>query len=619
MALFSVRVASISIAWGMIFELPRRQVQSTRQRILLMQTNIQVTNKTTRFEPDFTPTSSTENTEIVLLNGHKLRYTDSVKNRMTDVCPVCQEALFSEEKGIIERPCQHFEHQECMLRRIAADNRVTAINTCTVCVNKKPNNKENIFYNKGTDWLIKADRICEREGCLYVRKQNDKAEAPDCPYPYSMFPDHGNATGFLHQYGKLVDNLIVTQLGHSGIKAVEFHVDNITEERQNEMERKYGKENDLGKLAQQLDENHRRAEECLATLEQKFNQDFEYGTDHINSENMMNDSEKNIRDRIREAKQALTNKTASKCLIDLRTALENDREHSGSWGSPEVSSMIALSNPNPHELIPGLAESTDVDFALVRNFTVDGVNHPFEVRVDTKNISESKSVNETVTNIINCVRCELMMSKLMKSYPAYFDDKTKVYLKTPFDYWGDKIEIVCSDNKEQTHVIKLSEVFDFEKKEFNFTVFLDAVDEFKNHGINRHDLRRGSKLPSDQRPTGRCGMPQSNFDHGSGGIASGESSCESMGLFGTWVPPSRPGNVGFTISSFPPSGSSLFGTPSGSGNVGLTEASQVPSSSSGFVRISVSDRPEFTGSGPATTSTVSFSEEAEFIGFGDIL
>ncbi|WBA88729.1 hypothetical protein [Endozoicomonas sp. GU-1] len=530
---------------------------------------------------------------------------------MSDNCPICQEALFSEEKGIIERPCHHFEHQECLIRKMTADNQATAITICATCRSEKPHDKENIFYNSGTEWLKKAEQKCERKDCLYVHKGNDKAVVPDCPYPYSMFPDHGSANGFLHQYGKLVDELIVTQLGYSGIKASGLRVENITEEQKNEMERKYGKENDLKNLVEQFDENHWRAEECITTLERTFNQGYEHTIDNtksvrrkISSENMTDESENTIRDRIQDAKQALSNTAVSKSLIDLRAALENDREQSGGWGVPEITSMISLSNPNPHELIPGLAESTDMDFSLVRNFFIDGVNHPFEVRLDSKILNESKSVNEAVSNIINCVRCELVMSKLMKNYPAYFDDKTKVYLKTPFDYWGDKIEIVCRYSKEQAYAIKLSEVFDFEKKVFNFTVFLDAVDKFRSYGINRHDLRNGPKLPASHRPMGRCGMERSNiprqsgiFGGDSGGLASespsvsrsffdapsrfsfGSAAQQSvppsrpMGLFGTlsgltFGPPGGSKNAGF--GSEPSSGStSLFGPPGGSKNAGF--------------------------------------------------
>ncbi|MBO9495108.1 hypothetical protein J7438_13565 [Thalassotalea sp. G20_0] len=537
---------------------------------------------------------------------------------MSDNCPICQEALFSEEKGIIERPCHHFEHQECIIRKITADNQATAITICATCRSQKPHDKENIFYNSGAEWLKKAEQKCERKDCLYVHKGNDKAVVPDCPYPYSMFPDHGSASGFLHQYGKLVDELIVTQLGYSGIKASGLRVENITEEQKNEMERKYGKENDLKNLVEQFDENHWRAEECITTLERTFNQDFEHTPANtksvrrkINSENMMDESE-NIRDRIQDAKQALSNRDISQSLIDLRAALENDREQSGGWGVPEVTSMISLSNPNPHELIPGLAESTDMDFSMVRNFFIDGVNHPFEVRLDSKILNESKSVNEAVSNVINCVRCELVMSKLMKNYPAYFDDKTKVYLKTPFDYWGDKIEIVYRHSKEQAHAIKLSEIFDFEKKVFNFTVFLDAVDKFKSYGINRHDLRNGPKLPASHRPMGRFGMERSNrqsglFGRDSGGLAPAESPSVSrcffdapsgFGSFGSAAqqstPPSRPMGLfgthsGLTFGS--PGGSkkvgfgselssgstSLFGPPGGAKNVGF---GSVPSSGS---------------------------------------
>ncbi|MBO9481773.1 hypothetical protein [Salinisphaera sp. G21_0] len=559
-----------------------------------METNVQVTNKTTRVESNFTPTS---NTEIVLLNGHRLRHTDTVKSRMSDNCPICQEALFSEEKGIIERPCHHFEHQECIIRKMTADNQATAITICATCRSQKPHDKENIFYNSGTEWLKKAEQKCGRKDCLYVHKGNDKAVVPDCPYPYSMFPDHGSARGFLHQYGKLVDELIVTQLGHSGIKAAGLRVENITEEQKSEMERKYGKENDLKNLVEQFDENHWRAEECITTLERTFNQDFEHTPDNtksvrrkIGSENRTDESENTIRDRIQDAKQALSNRAVSKSLIDLRAALENDREQSGGWGAPEVTSMISLSNPNPHELIPGLAESTDMDFSLVRNFFIDGVNHPFEVRLDSKIINESKSVNEAVSNVINCVRCELVMSKLMKNYPAYFDDKTKVYLKTPFDYWGDKIEIVYRHSKEQAHAIKLSEVFDFEKKVFNFTVFLNAVDKFKSYGINRHDLRNGPKLPVSHRQMGRCGMERSNrqsglFGRDSGGLASAESPPVSRCFFDA---PRGVGNVGFAVRSAPPSGpmglfgtlgGSAFGPPGGSKNVGFGSESSSGSTS----------------------------------------
>ncbi|WP_257267182.1 RING finger domain-containing protein [Endozoicomonas sp. ONNA2] len=601
-----------------------------------METKVHVTNKPTRVEPDFTPASKTE---IVLLNGHRLTYTDSVKNRMTDKCPICQETLFSEEKAIIERPCQHFEHQECFLRRITAENQPATITTCPICKSQKPHNKEYIFYNRGTDWLHRAERKCEREDCLYIHKHNDEAEAPGCPYPYSMFPDHESATGFLHQYGKLVDKLIVTQLGFSGIKAFESGLENITNERKNDMERKYGKENDLKKLVQQFDENHGRAEDCMAILEREFNQGFEPGSDNIKSfrhkTNSKTDESKSIiRDRIREAKEALlSNRAVSKHLIDLRYALENDREHCGGWGSPEVSSMISLSNPNPHELIPGLAESTDMDFALVRTFTVDGVNHPFEIRVDAKKINESKSVNEAVANVINCVRCELMMSKLMKNYPAYFDDKTKVYLKTPFDYWGDKIEIVCSDNKEQPHAIKLSKVFDFEKKEFNFTVFLNAVDQFKGHGINRHDLRSGSL---DQMQTGQSTMifddsgdiPSfgrgfrdiPSFGRGfrntmsTNTILSTESVSRSTGLLGTCTPSTMSENR-FTISHIPPAASSLFGASRGLGSIRLTMPPDAP-----FIGglTPVGNRPRFTGPVPSTALTVLPSREEGIIGFDDI-
>ncbi|WP_145999785.1 hypothetical protein [Endozoicomonas acroporae] len=595
-----------------------------------METNVQVTNATTRVESNFTPTS---NTEIVLLNGHRLRHTDTVKSRMSDNCPICQEALFSEEKGIIERPCHHFEHQECIIRKMTADNQATAITICATCRSQKPHDKENIFYNNGADWLKKSEQKCERKDCLYVHKGNDKAVVPDCPYPYSMFPDHGSANGFLHQYGKLVDELIVTQLGYSGIKASGLRVENITEEQKNEMERKYGKENDLKNLVEQFDENHWRAEERITTLERTFNQDFEHTPANtksvrrkISSENMM-ESENTIRDRIQDAKQALSNRAVSKSLIDLRAALENDREQSGGWGSPEVTSMISLSNPNPHELIPGLAESTDMDFSMVRNFFIDGVNHPFEVRLDSKILNESKSVNEAVSNIINCVRCELVMSKLMKNYPAYFDDKTKVYLKTPFDYWGDKIEIVCRYSKEQAYAIKLSEVFDFEKKVFNFTVFLDAVDKFKSYGINRHDLRNGPKLPASHRQMGRCGMERSNrqsglFGRDSGGLASAESPSVSRSFFDT---PSGFGNFGSATRSVPPSrpmglfgtlSGLTFGPPGGSKNVGF--GSDPSSGSTSLFAPPGGSKNVGFGSDPSSGSTSLFAPPggSKNVGFG---
>ncbi|WP_422468391.1 hypothetical protein [Endozoicomonas sp. ALC013] len=621
-----------------------------------METNVQVTNANTRVESNFTPTSITE---IVLLNGHRLSHTDTVKSRMSDNCPICQEALFSEEKGIIERPCHHFEHQECLIRKMTADNQATAITICATCRSEKPHDKKNIFYNNGNEWLEKAEQKCKRKDCLYVHKGNDKAVVPDCPYPYSMFPDHGSASGFLHQYGKLVDELIVTQLGYSGIKASGLRVENITEEQKNKMERKYGKENDLKNLVEQFDENHWRAEECITTLERTFNQGYEHTIDNtksvrrkISSENMTDESENTIRDRIQDAKQALSNTAVSKSLIDLRAALENDREQSGGWGVPEITSMISLSNPNPHELIPGLAESTDMDFSLVRNFFIDGVNHPFEVRLDSKILNESKSVNEAVSNIINCVRCELVMSKLMKNYPAYFDDKTKVYLKTPFDYWGDKIEIVCRYSKEQAYAIKLSEVFDFEKKAFNFTVFLDAVDKFKSYGINRHDLRNGPKLPASHRPMGRCGMERSNiprqsglFGGDSGGLASESPSVSrsffdapsGFGNFGSAaqqsVPPSRPMGLFGTLSgltfgplggsknagfgSEPSSGStSLFAPPGGSKKVGFgSEPSS--GSTSLFVPLGGSKKVGF-GSEPSSGSTSLFGSPggSKKVGFG---
>ncbi|WP_422449704.1 hypothetical protein [Endozoicomonas sp. ALB091] len=619
-----------------------------------METNVQVTNANTRVESNFTPTSITE---IVLLNGHRLSHTDTVKSRMSDNCPICQEALFSEEKGIIERPCHHFEHQECIIRKMTADNQATAITICATCRSEKPHDKENIFYNSGTEWLKKAEQKCERKDCLYVQKGNDKAVVPECPYPYSMFPDHGSANGFLHQYGKLVDELIVTQLGYSGIKASGLRVENITEEQKNEMERKYGKENDLKNLVDQFDENHWRAEESIITLERTFNQGFEHTIDNtksvrrkINSENMTDESENTIRDRIQDAKQALSNTAVSKSLIDLRAALENDREQSGGWGVPEITSMISLSKPNPHELIPGLAESTDMDFSLVRNFFIDGVNHPFEVRLDSQILNESKSVNEAVSNVINCVRCELVMSKLMKNYPAYFDDKTKVYLKTPFDYWGDKIEIVCRYSKEQAYAIKLSEVFDFEKKVFNFTVFLDAVDKFRSYGINRHDLRNGPKLPASHRPMGRFGMERSNrqsglFGRDSGGLASESPSVSrsffdapsGFGNFGSAaqqsVPPSRPmglfgtfggltfgpsgGSKKVGFGSEPSSGStSLFGPPGGSKKVGFgSEPSS--GSTSLFVPLGGSKNVGF-GSEPSSGSTSLFGPPggSKNVGFG---